>query len=724
MKARVVLISLVYLFLSSMSLFAENMKSLEFKNQEIRDILIVLAELNNVSIIPDETIQGKASFYFANMDFDAAFKLFADSNNLHYWKKNGIYYVSRIQIDQDSNSGLMSVQATEVSIKSLVTAISTVAGRTILYDQLPPETISVHAEGISIKDALDIIVAKYPSLSIDVRDHFFYIQKRDERSSTSAKPDGSYFTVANNLYSISIDKAKMRDVVLNLFTMAKKEVVFLMDQDAMLEDLNFTGKSFEDMLRLLLLKAGGDFAVSGDIYYIMAVEKKDLEKKFLTTLIVPLQYISIAEFQRIVPPNLNTSNSMKLDEKGNRVILNGTMEELKPILDFITVADSDKVTESTIRIDLSYLKSDEAIPLLPIMFSSFGPVPLPSKTGFLITLPEKEVQRLRDFVALIDTQDQIVPITLNYIKSDDLLAALPPSVTDQNVKKSTDPRVIFFKGTNAQRSEFLRNLAVIDRPKPQIKYQLLVLEVEDTDANSWSAGITVTPYSGPLGASLVQGVFQNALNLSFDVVGVLGASFGASLQWQMSLNKANVVADTTLEALSGEKITFKNTTTIRVNDTELSSTSGTTTTTPVVRDISSGLIATIQGWESGNRMITMNIDATLSKNVDGTSTNSLPTTTEKQVTTTARTEVGKPISVTGLKQRQMTENDTKVPLLGDIPLLGKLFQSKTYSMTDTNYLVYIIPYIEAPEVNREMRERGLVEDYYKYLFAQDEAPQK
>ena len=34
------------------------MKSMEFRDQNIRDILLALGELNNVSIVPDETVVG------------------------------------------------------------------------------------------------------------------------------------------------------------------------------------------------------------------------------------------------------------------------------------------------------------------------------------------------------------------------------------------------------------------------------------------------------------------------------------------------------------------------------------------------------------------------------------------------------------------------------------------------------------------------------------------
>ena len=118
-------------------------------------------------------------------------------------------------------------------------------------------------------------------------------------------------------------------------------------------------------------------------------------------------------------------------------------------------------------------------------------------------------------------------------------------------------------------------------------------------------------------------------------------------------------------------------------------------------------------------MITMKIDTTLSEALESDSSASLPKTSEKVMNTTTRTEIGKPVVVTGLKQRQMTDDVKKVPILGDIPLLGLLFRSRNQSVTTIDYMVCIIPRLEMPEVNRDELEREIIEGYYRYLFGQD-----
>jgi general secretion pathway protein D len=721
-KSAIALLSLV-LCLVVGKVAAQPLKSIEFKNQEVRDILFALAGLSGASIVPDDTVTGKTSFFFSNMEYDAAIRLFIESNNLFSWKREGILYVSKIRVEQDPATKLLSVTCREVPMRSLVQVISNIVGKTILFDQLPQEPVTFHIEALGLKEALGVVVAKYPELWVDSTDSYFYLRRRDPGGQGIAKPGNGYFTKEKELYSIEIERARFRDLVLDLFAKSGKEVVFLMDQDTVMEDLRFRDKSFEDMLRLLLLKCGGDFSISGGVYYIIEAQKKDLQSKFLTTLIVPLQWISVQDLQRLMPPALSASSKMKLDDKDSRVILNGAAEELRSVVDFIALIDTPATNDKTVRVDLSFLKSDEAIPLLPYEYSVFGPVPLPSKTGFVIGMPEKKLEGLREFIALVDRQEQSVPVTLNYIKADDLLAALPPSAAEKSVKKTPDPRLVFYTGPEAARKAFLRDLAAIDRPKPQVKYQLLVLSLSETKDDSWEPGLTLTDSDESPGATLKTGTFQSLMNVGFDVIASFGIDFALSLQWKIQNNKASVVADTVLAALSGEKITFKNTTTIRVKDTEVVS-STTTTTTQIIREISSGLILTLEGWVSGNRMITMKIDSTLSDSVESDSDTDLPKTTEKVFATTVRSLVGKPIAVTGLNQKQIVENVSKVPILGDIPLLGWAFRTKTKSLTDTQYQIYIIPRLEMPEVNREALERNLVEDYYRYLFAQDSVGSK
>ncbi len=70
-----------------------------------------------------------------------------------------------------------------------------------------------------------------------------------------------------------------------------------------------------------------------------------------------------------------------------------------------------------------------------------------------------------------------------------------------------------------------------------------------------------------------------------------------------------------------------------------------------------------------------------------------PTTTKRSVETVVAAKDQQTIVIGGLIDDKVTINNTKVPFLGDIPLLGFLFRNKQTVKTKTNILVFLRPYI-------------------------------
>jgi len=79
--------------------------------------------------------------------------------------------------------------------------------------------------------------------------------------------------------------------------------------------------------------------------------------------------------------------------------------------------------------------------------------------------------------------------------------------------------------------------------------------------------------------------------------------------------------------------------------------------------------------------------------------NGVPTVDARRVDTIALVKDGQTIAIGGLRKRQTTKDITKVPVLGDIPLVGGLFRSKTELKEINELVVFITPRIIArPEL--------------------------
>jgi len=70
-----------------------------------------------------------------------------------------------------------------------------------------------------------------------------------------------------------------------------------------------------------------------------------------------------------------------------------------------------------------------------------------------------------------------------------------------------------------------------------------------------------------------------------------------------------------------------------------------------------------------------------------------PTTTKRSTKTSVVVKDNQTVVIGGLMQEREEENINKIPLLGDIPLLGWLFKNKSVDKTKTNLLVFITPHI-------------------------------
>jgi len=488
----------------------------------------------------------------------------------------------------------------------------------------------------------------------------------------------------------------------------------------MVENLHFSDKGFDELLGLVLEQSNADFAVENGIYYVFEIQRTDVIKKLKTMVRLPLTYVAVQDLPNLLPAEMASQSLYRLDRSSNSVILNGSQAQIAPLEEFIRKLDQPLGGKHYYRFDLSYLKAAELMAFLPSQLVGRKLIILPEPHSFVMLLSPANKQVMDDLILTADHREEGFPVHLKYIHADHLLRYLPPSVAKEDIQLTGDSSVVFFTGTQTKREQFLRELAVLDRPVPQIRYELLVIQYQGSENASWSIGLdSSTIPTGPADYSFL-GSIGRLLSLNFDIVSTFGILFAVKLNLDISTNTANVLADTTLNGLSGQGIRFQNTTTYRYRDIEIDPDTGRASPTGVTREIASGLIITMNGWVSGDGMITMDVSATVSKRgADvSTATGNPPPTSERIVSTHVRTPSGKPVVISGLIQQETTKVAQKVPFLGDIPILGYLFRSSRDSVENTEMVIYIVPHVEYPEGRRADLGRRIEELYTRHAGGQ------
>lgn len=711
----------LFLTFFSVTLHAQIIPEMAFTNAEIPDILVALSNATGKSIIPDETVHGAATYSFKDeLEFEKGLEIFLSTYKLYYRVENNIYYVSRIKTSYDPEKAALTMDAEDVELVYLIRAASKAMNITVMDESLPSGRITVHAKSMKAEDLLGMLLAKFPEYYVEKRQGYFLVRRQAQ--DRGGGPTGPVlFAESGGKYTLSIQKARFRDLVKSLFLKAGLEYQNFSRKDQILEDLRFSNKTFDEMLRLLLEQMSMDYQHVGNVYYLFEISQRDIMKKYSITSIIPLNNLGIQEFQKLLPSELSSSKLYKFDESNNAVILNGSIEEIGPIREFIKEIDRPNNNLKYYLYTLDYLEAKNIKAVIPPSLRFGEPVVIPNSNSFLALLTEESKPGFDEFIAAADMRPDSHFIRLKYIKSEDLVKTLPPSVVKENIVVTGEPSGIFFAGSEEKYKAFLRELDHMDRPIPQIQYKVLVIQYDRDDGLNTSASSKVkvpevTDAANEtddfkVGRAIAAvGNFSDILNLSFDIMGNFGFQFGSTLNAKLSDNTARVFIDTTLSGVSGQEIKFQNTETTRFSEVELVPGSTTTTTTKTI-EVSSGLIINVKGWISGDGMISMDVNATVSEQSQGEGTNALPRTSEKVVNSHVRTRSGDPLIIGGLIYQKVTKDITKVPVLGDIPLLGLLFQSHNEKVKNVEMVIYLVPVLQYEKAGQEVRALAM-ERYY------------
>ncbi len=112
--------------------------------------------------------------------------------------------------------------------------------------------------------------------------------------------------------------------------------------------------------------------------------------------------------------------------------------------------------------------------------------------------------------------------------------------------------------------------------------------------------------------------------------------------------------------------------------------------TAQIQLIKTGVTLDFTGYIGDDGMITLNLAPEVSDAV--VSVNGNPTTNVRRVSTMVRCRPGDTIAIGGLIQEITSYSNTKVPLLGYIPLIGELFTQRTNTTSKKEVVILITPH--------------------------------
>lgn len=188
-----------------------------------------------------------------------------------------------------------------------------------------------------------------------------------------------------------------------------------------------------------------------------------------------------------------------------------------------------------------------------------------------------------------------------------------------------------------------------------------------------------------------------------------GLALGAAIEFLATNGAANTVSEPSVLCINNKESK------IYVGQTQSIVTSATTTdnTTDLSRNTYSrediGLTLKIKPRISNDGKVSLEAETKIEDVLPSSLQSDKPTTTKREVTTKAIVKNGESVIVGGLIQDKSGISTSKVPFLGDIPLMGELFTHHNDSEDNRNLVIVLTPYIIEESEDLTSLRKKLVE---------------
>jgi len=133
-----------------------------------------------------------------------------------------------------------------------------------------------------------------------------------------------------------------------------------------------------------------------------------------------------------------------------------------------------------------------------------------------------------------------------------------------------------------------------------------------------------------------------------------------------------------------------------------------------IQGVDVGVKLSVTPWTGGNQEITVQVAPQVSNVSEVDLQTGLPVLATRSASTKVRVKEGETILIGGLTQEQAFATRSRIPLLGDLPIIGGLFRSRTETRSDSELVVFITPHLLTSEgrlpdeqKEKETRERFL-----------------
>jgi len=368
--------------------------------------------------------------------------------------------------------------------------------------------------------------------------------------------------------------------------------------------------------------------------------------------------------------------------------------------------------------------------------------------GIILVGNKNNVKKVEILIKKLDIESHISKkLKIFNLKNSDSKAVLASLNAIVSKQKFSDPDL----KPNISASEEINSIIVIgepvimkglkliidelDKEKYQVYIQAKIIEINKNDAEA--LGVRYGFAGGDVSASGIYAMSANfgdpalteaAVTSVIDYLGNIGSgqktalALGATIDFLQTNGASKAISNPSVLCVNNKESSIYVGKTLSVSSGQ-TAVAGSTTTSYKREDV--GLTLKIKPRVSSNDKVTLDVEAVLENILDDGSKNATgqPVTSKQEVKTQAILRHGESIIIGGLVKSYDSDSVNKVPLLGDIPLVGEyLFSSKSTKTEEDNLVVILTPYVidKSEKLSKLQQQLGMFahvqEEYNVKIF--------
>nr|WP_321465002.1 type II secretion system secretin GspD [uncultured Desulfobulbus sp.] len=469
----------------------------------------------------------------------------------------------------------------------------------------------------------------------------------------------------------------------------------------------------------------------------------------VVTQIIALKYANADEIKGMLTPLVSKTSVLISHAKSGMIILTDYASNITRLMEIIRAVDVPPDSEEMVIIPLYHASADNVAKAVSQLFATTQTkrgvrpeivkiIPFERTNTLIVFASKSSVERVRGVVAKLDAdvprrEGNLHVVYLQHANAEELVKVLMNLPGDESGTKNTSApsgklasasapaiskeiKIVADKETNSliitgprEEYEVVEDvIKKLDIPRRMVYLEALIMEVKVTkdfsigvqwgDGNgsviggfsgkggSYSYDALTSLNSGTLPAGFTLGVIEKGITIG----GVTFENLGAVVNAYKSDDDVNVIATPQILTTDNKKASIKVGENVPYITSKNTTDSEQDYTNYDYKDVATSLTITPQVNQADIVRLEIGVEVVKLKDTETTTT---PSTFTRTADTTVIVHNEETVVIGGMIGQDTTTGEYKVPVLGDIPVLGWLFKSHSNSQEKTNLYIFITPHI-------------------------------